>query len=283
MVIDVTDEHVEPVKRFLEQHPETSLLLLSNLRAFGPRLADSMYSGDFKALVGSDGSIEAVWCLTRGGSLVAQSGGRAEPAPAIVRACASEPIEVRGVLGEWTIAEALWNSLSAERGLRAAFVSREISYRRRLVRRQPGGADARVRRLTPDDAAGWGRLTRAFLAEQRLPEQGSPAERRAAFVRSAGLGHWWGAFEDDELIAIAGYAALHDTMAQVGGVYTPPGWRRRGLSRAVMDALMRDSVDLHGVNRLFLFTGEQNVPARALYESLGFERFGHFGLFFGES
>jgi predicted GNAT family acetyltransferase len=33
---------------------------------------------------------------------------------------------------------------------------------------------------------------------------------------------------------------------------------------------------------VFLFTGENNTAARTLYESAGFQRFGHFGLFFGE-
>lgn len=282
MVVDVTDANVEAARVFLRRHPETSLLLLSNLRAFGPRLGESLYSGDFKALV-AGGAIEAVWCLTRGGSLVAQSGGRGDVAPAIVGACGREPFAVRGVLGEWTIAKALWDRLSAERGLRPAFVSKEISYRRPLVDLPPARPAVRVRRLTPDDHEGWARLSRAFLVEQRLPQAGSAEQHRAAFVRSAGLGHWWGAFEAGELASIAGYTALDGPIAQVGGVFTPPERRGRGLSRAVMETLMRDSVDVHGVNRLFLFTGGRNRAARAMYESLGFERFGRFGLFFGES
>ncbi len=65
-------------------------------------------------------------------------------------------------------------------------------------------------------------------------------------------------------------------------MFTPPDSRRRGLSRGVMSRLLRDSSAVHGLDRLFLFTGEANVAARALYESLGFEPFGHYGLFFGE-
>jgi predicted GNAT family acetyltransferase len=84
-------------------------------------------------------------------------------------------------------------------------------------------------------------------------------------------------------VSVAGYTALHETIAQVGGVFTPPEHRRHGLSRAVMIKLMRDSVHMHHLERLFLFTGEQNTPARRMYESLGFQTFGHFGLFFGES
>ncbi len=76
--------------------------------------------------------------------------------------------------------------------------------------------------------------------------------------------------------------ALHEQTAQIGGVFTPVDRRRRGYSRAVLTQLLKDSWDMHKVNRIFLFTGGENLPARSLYESMGFERFGHFGLFFGE-
>ena len=49
-----------------------------------------------------------------------------------------------------------------------------------------------------------------------------------------------------------------------------------------MTAVMRDAHRLQRLERLFLFTGEENVAARRMYESLGFESFGYFGLFFGE-
>ena len=58
---------------FLERTPETSLFLLSNIRAFGTHLGDSPYSGNLKAFQ-QDGRITAVFCLTRGGSLLAQTG-----------------------------------------------------------------------------------------------------------------------------------------------------------------------------------------------------------------
>ena len=96
------------------------------------------------------------------------------------------------------------------------------------------------------------------------------------------LSHWWGAFEGDRLVSLVGITAMHDTIAQIGGVFTVPHHRRGGLSRDVMTQVMRDAHGLQGLERLFLFTGEENGPARRMYESLGFESFGHFGLFFGE-
>jgi predicted GNAT family acetyltransferase len=79
-----------------------------------------------------------------------------------------------------------------------------------------------------------------------------------------------------------GIIALHQNTAQIGGVFTRRDVRRRGYSRAVLAHLLKDARDIHGLDRMFLFTAEQNTAARTLYEAAGFERFGHFGLFFGE-
>ncbi len=60
-----------------------------------------------------------------------------------------------------------------------------------------------------------------------------------------------------------------------------PSHRRRGFSRAVMKKLIVDSVERHKVDMLILFTGEKNVAARNLYEGLGLEHIGFYGIFFG--
>jgi len=111
---------------------------------------------------------------------------------------------------------------------------------------------------------------------------GTPEGRRAGFETSARNGHWWGGWDGDRLVSIASFNAFSHPAAQVGGVYTIPDCRRQGYSRAVMQVLLRDAVTVHQLTRVILFTGEQAHPARALYESLGFETCGAFGLFFGE-
>ena len=52
-------------------------------------------------------AIVAVFCLTRRGNLLVQGGGRIDLAEQIFEACEAEPIEVRGIVGEWPLAEAL--------------------------------------------------------------------------------------------------------------------------------------------------------------------------------
>ena len=47
-VADVDEDSLPAAKAFLERYPETSLFMLSNIRAFGLRLGDSLYSGNLK-------------------------------------------------------------------------------------------------------------------------------------------------------------------------------------------------------------------------------------------
>ncbi len=282
-MIDIADDDLPAVKAFLERSPETSLFLLSNIRAFGTRLSESMYSGNLKGLKeGTD--FAAVFCVTRGGSLLAQALGRPDLASEIVRACRMEKIPIRGVLGEWNVSRAIWDVLSADGSVRETVASKEVMYRLTIDEARLGNTPTPliVRMMGPSDHDQWEQLSADFLKECGLPTLGERDQRMAAFIRSSGLGHWWGGFEDDRLVSMIGIIALHETTAQIGGVFTPAGMRRRGYSRAVLVQLLRDACQIHHLDRMFLFTGEENVAARTLYESMGFTRFGHFGLFFGE-
>lgn len=281
--VDISDQNLAEAKAFLERTPETSLFLLSNLRAFGTRLGESLYSGNFKGLE-EHGKLAAIFCLTRGGGLLAQAGGRTDLARQIVHACAQEALPIRGVLGDWNVSKAIWDLLCADETLKETLASKELMYRLRLGNEPPLHCvdGLSVRMLQADDHDQWQQLSEDFVNEVGLPLLGSRAQRKAAFVRSAGINHWWGAFDGLKLVSIIGIIALHETTAQIGGVFTPPSLRRRGYSRAVLTKLLQDSRDVHHLDRLFLFTGEENSAARKLYESVGFETFGHFGLFFGE-
>ncbi len=64
---------------------------------------------------------------------------------------------------------------------------------------------------------------------------------------------------------------------QVGGVFTPPEERGRGVARAAVAGSLRHAAG-HGAHRSLLFTGEENVPARRAYEALGYEAIGDYGI-----
>lgn len=61
--------------------------------------------------------------------------------------------------------------------------------------------------------------------------------------------------------------------AEVLTIATRPQARRRGVARALMEAVLGKLRAL-GAGRLFLEVADDNAPARALYESLGFQEVG---------
>jgi predicted GNAT family acetyltransferase len=283
MIRHVTDSDLERVRAFLESHVDTSLFLLSTLAALGPRLGQHLNSGNFR-LIEEEGRVVAVFCLTRRGNLLVQSGGRADLAEQVFEACESEPIEVRGIVGEWPMAEALWKLLRAAPRFEPTHALKDVLYRLML-----GGTSRNVdpsitvRTLDARDFVQWERLNTAYFAELSLPLQATLEQRRTDFMVRIRSGLWWGAFDDDyELVSIAALNATYGSLGQVGGVYTRPEHRNKGLARAVMQLLVEDCYERLGFERLVLFTGEDNAAARRLYESIGFEPAGTFGLLLGD-
>jgi ribosomal-protein-alanine N-acetyltransferase len=84
-----------------------------------------------------------------------------------------------------------------------------------------------------------------------------------------GEGYTFVALEDSgNLIGYAGMLTVLDT-ADITNVAVLPAFRRKGLAKELMTALMTTAKG-QGVNRLQLEVRESNTAARALYESLGF-------------
>jgi predicted GNAT family acetyltransferase len=273
----VDESNLAEVYAFLEQHADTSMFLLGNLDVNGPRIGPVLNSGNCKLIeIGSQ--VCAVFCLTRRTVILAEAGGRAEFAHIIVDACRQESIPIGGVMGEWPLAEAIWSILESAPGFREVCASKEILQALDLSHVTRHGPDAHVRHLRADDFEQWAPLNAGFSAEEGIPLPGTPDERERVFRRSAESGRWWGYFENDRLVAMACLNAVYKRFGQVGGVYTVPTRRGLGFSRATMNALLADSVHVHGLKRLILFTGEHNEAARHIYKTLGFSTIGDFAL-----
>ena len=284
MIRHVTDSDLEPVRAFLESHVDTSLFLLSTLSTLGPRLGSHLNSGNFR-IVEEGGKIVAVCCLTRRGNLLVQAAGRRDLAEQILEACEAEAIEIRGIVGEYATAEALWDLLRADPRFEPTHSLKDVVYRLMLksVGTGPESDSLRVRALDINDFLQWEQLNRAYFAELSLPLQASMEQRRTDFLVRVRSGLWWGAFDDDyELVSIASLNATYGSMGQVGGVYTRPADRRKGWSQAVMRLLIEDCRERLDFDKLVLFTGQDNIAARRLYESVGFEVAGAFGLLLGD-
>lgn len=273
----VDEADLARVYAFLEEHANSSMFMLSNLALNGPRVGPTMNSGDFK-IIEEDGKLSAVFCLTRRGNLLAEAGGRTEFARAIVESCRAEPIAIVGVLGEWTLAQAIWSILRDSPGFNERYAAKDILQALDLDEVIVPALPIQVRQLGAQDFAEWDRLNTAFCIEEGLPLHGTVTDRQATFVGSTTAQRWWGYFEDGKLLAMAGLNAVYKHLGQVGGVYTVSDRRRAGFSRATMNALLADSAHVHRLKRLILFTGVDNHAARRLYSSLGFSTVGDYAL-----
>jgi ribosomal protein S18 acetylase RimI-like enzyme len=134
-----------------------------------------------------------------------------------------------------------------------------------------------VRRATADDAQAVGRLLDDFNREFDEPTPGPAA--LAERVRTL-LGH------GDTVVLLAGEgpdglavlrfrAAIWDDALEcyLAELYVVPAERGQGLGRALMEEAM-DVARAEGATHMDLGTGEDDVAARALYESLGFDNHG---------
>lgn len=276
------DDDRAAVAAFLEERVETCVFLLSGLRDFGPRLGDSPLSGNFR-VAEERGRIVGVFCLTRKGDLLAETSGRADLADTVLHGCADEPVRITGVIAEWTVAQALWRGITARPGFVPVYESESLVYRRSVadetVAAVPG---LHARRLVPDDFSVWDPIDRAFHRDEGLEVLPDEDRRRRAFDSRASAGNWLGVFDGEQLVGTACMNASYAGTGQVGGVYTHPYYRRRGVARYAMHALVDEHRRHRDLRLVVLFAAARNRPARALYESLGFEACGRFGLLFGK-
>ena len=89
----------------------------------------------------------------------------------------------------------------------------------------------------------------------------------------------FGTFVDDQLIAVIGLRqeafAKRRHLATIWGVYTTPMHRRRGLSRALLQQVLQRAIDSADILALLLHVNPENLSAKSLYRSFGFNTIGH--------
>ncbi len=271
----VHNGNIAEVEAFLKRHEDTTQFLLANLRTHGSRLSEHENSGNMK-LIRAGGLVCGVFEITRRGVILLQA--EPEHAGIILADCVAERIPITGFIGEWASVEPVYRKCA---GFRATYESREILYRLLLVGNLRLGRDARVRFLIESDFAEWSAFRTEYLSELRLPENLSPEQVHSQFINQARDRIWWGLFSGGKLVSRAGLNAIVPDVGQVGGVFTPPALRKRGFSKAVMLHMLMDCREIHGHSKSILFTGETDVAARKLYESIGYAPVGEFALIFG--
>lgn len=127
-----------------------------------------------------------------------------------------------------------------------------------------------VRRVTRRNAARVFPLEEAYQREEVLvhPEQFSPTAHYLHFSRSLRHNQIYMAELDGEPVGKAGTNAIGAGYCQIGGVFTKPELRGRGISRILMNTLL--SWIYRRGQSAALFVDSANAPAIRLYERLGF-------------
>jgi GNAT superfamily N-acetyltransferase len=125
--------------------------------------------------------------------------------------------------------------------------------------------------------------------EERIPAirlDATHAERALALValthpgpfaaRTPELGEYYGLFEDERLIAMAGERMHAGALREISGVCTHPEHQGRGLARQLMQKLI--VLQLARDQLPFLHVMSANAGARALYEKMGFRHHQRLGV-----
>jgi GNAT superfamily N-acetyltransferase len=89
--------------------------------------------------------------------------------------------------------------------------------------------------------------------------------------RTIELGDYFGYFDGERLIAMAGERMHAGALREISGVCTLPNHQGRGLARRLMLKLIRRQMQRHETP--FLHVMSSNVGARQLYERMGFRNY----------
>lgn len=142
-----------------------------------------------------------------------------------------------------------------------------------------------VRALISNDAESFQRLRLEALSDSPLAFASSYEEecdRPISEVRDRLLandqGSVFGAFDRAGLVAMMGVKReRHRKLrhkAYLWGVYVAPSYRNQGIGRQLLSETLGYAFEKMCVRQITLGVGTWNTAAIALYESLGFERFG---------
>ena len=137
-----------------------------------------------------------------------------------------------------------------------------------------------IRQLRSADAEAYRSLRLGGLAESPeafgsdfATESASPIE---AFARTVDTLYVAGAFDGDRLVAVTGFRQLDREKTrhrgEIWGVYVAPEARGKGFGRRLMEHVLDHARGR--VLQVHLSVTTTNTPAVALYEHLGFGRYG---------
>ena len=144
-----------------------------------------------------------------------------------------------------------------------------------------------IRRLNQHDAESYRQLRSEALELEPWAFTESVAEHQAMALETIqhrlGAGDSddnfvLGAFDASRLIGMAGFFRRQGEKichrGEIWGVYVSSQHRAKGIGRALLEELVRQLRSQPGLEQVALGVSAGNIPARRLYEALGFEVYG---------
>jgi predicted GNAT family acetyltransferase len=266
----LSEDDFKGALEFLQRDPLINVYLISRL------LDERTLAASQMAVIRYNGAIVLVASLATNIVLAADPAVPKEITDAAVSLIGdrilTRMLPVRAIISPVELVEALWTDLRSRIDPPTVVRLNQPIY---AIRKQPGYPDfvtgryATMRdldQLVPSCAAmhqeevGIDPLSRDALGyRERIREL---IEKKRAVVRVV----------DGVIATKCEYSAVTPDAVQLMGVWTHPGFRRRGLSRELLREVC-GHLFLKG-KTVTLFVNDFNLPAIGLYESLGFHRIG---------
>jgi len=262
----------------LQQYQETSLFLLYYLKEYGSRRTDEIFSGDYKCLVYNN-EVVAVFVLNGMGRLLLQTDKKFDYSNLIINAIIPEISRITGLIGDWDLTKQCWDALGSRfPSLQETACKKEILYHIDLGSLRSVANNNQVRYLSANDYSAWNELNMVFRKELNSVLFPNDSRRQERYLREVADHNWWGLFHEQKLVTICGFTAKYNDCAQIGGVYTLPEERGKGIAKQIIRQVMLDSKNGNNIKKLILFTHKDNRPAQQVYEGIGFKPDGYVGL-----
>jgi len=280
-IIQWSDELNKQGVDYLKQRYETCMFMLANLREHGCTKNNHPNSGDFYLIM--DGhNICGAFSLVSRGNLLFQFDERVNIQSVLSFLEENVRTRLQGVLGKNKLAKEIWEIAKQKNSqLLENYSSREILYT--FAPNKDDFPDIPNGELfTSEEFNIYNTFTEQFYIDQHLPNNSSLEVRQERFKANLKDKSIWNLKVNDEIVSMAGLNAKYENISQIGGVFTPKRYRNKGYSQLCMKNLIHDCLYKQGINKLILFTGDDNIPAQKVYESVGFNRIGHYGMYFGE-